>query len=94
LYFGFILLGLLNLASYFFINYKQYLTIENDILTKNTLIPKKMSLSEIIRIKKRTGDYILKTEKDELRINTELIEKDSLVKLNSILDNLNLEKNK
>ena len=62
LFYGFIFLGLLNLVTYFFYNYKQYLTIKNDILTKNTLIPKKISLSEIITIKKLSGDYILITE--------------------------------
>ena len=41
-------------------------------------------------IKKFAGDYTLKTEQMELKINTELIDKDSLMELNKILAELNL----
>ena len=70
---------------------KQYLTISRGILTKNTGISKKINLSEISSIKKFAGDYKLKTSKAELIINTEIIDRNSLTKLNTELEKLNLE---
>ena len=89
--YGYLIIGILYFGTYLFENNKQYLTIENGIISKNQLIPKKINLNEITRIKKFAGDFILKTDSTELRINTELIEKKSLSELNSVLENLNLE---
>lgn len=89
--YGFLIIGILYLGTYIFENNKQYLTIENGTISKNKLIPKRINLAEIKRIKKFAGDYILKTDKTELRINTELIDEKSLAELNAVLDNLNLE---
>ncbi|MDZ4127680.1 MAG: hypothetical protein U1E02_26455 [Hydrogenophaga sp.] len=89
--YGYLLMGILYAGTYLFENKKQYLTIENGIISKNHLIPKKINLNEIKRIKKFAGDYILKTDSTELRINTELIEENSLAELNTVLEKLNLE---
>ena len=89
--YGYLIIGILYLVTYLFENNKQYLTIENGIISKNQLIPKKINLNEIKRIKKFAGDYILKTDNTEFRINTELIEEKSLAELNNVLENLNLE---
>jgi hypothetical protein len=89
--YGYLLLGILYVGTYLFENKKQYLTIENGIISKNHLIPKKINLNEIKRIKKFAGDYILKTDSTELKINTDLIEEKSLEELNTVLENLNLE---
>lgn len=69
----------------------QYLTIENGTIRKNGLygLGKKLNLDEINWIKKFAGDYTLKTKKGDLKINTELIDKDSLYELNKILAGLN-----
>ena len=91
--YGYLIIGILYLGTYLFENNKQYLTIENGTISKNHLIPKKINLNEIKRIKKFAGDYILKTDSTELRINTELVEKNSLEELNTVLENLNLETN-
>tara|TARA_R110002033_G_scaffold59871_1_gene109765 strand:+ start:56 stop:442 length:387 start_codon:yes stop_codon:yes gene_type:complete len=91
--YGYLIIGILYLGTYLFENNKQYLTIENGIISKNHLIPKKINLNEVKRIKKFAGDYILKTDSTELRINTELIEEKSLAELNTVLENLNLETN-
>ena len=88
--YGYLLMGILYVGTYLFENKKQYLTIENGIITKNHLIPKKINLNEIKRIKKFAGEYILKTDSVEFRINTELIEENSLVELNSVLEKLTL----
>uniref|UniRef100_UPI00404AE5D5 hypothetical protein n=1 Tax=Gelidibacter sp. TaxID=2018083 RepID=UPI00404AE5D5 len=89
--YGYIIIGILYFGTYLFENNKHYLTIENGIISKNHLIPKKINLNEIKRIKKFAGDYILKTDSTELRINTELIEEKSLAELKTVLENLNLE---
>jgi len=89
--YGYLLLGILYIGTYLFENKKQYLTIENGIISKNHLIPKKINLNEIKRIKKFAGEYILKTDSTELKINTDLIEEKSLSELNTVLENLNLE---
>lgn len=89
--YGYLIMGILYLGTYLFENSKQYLTIENGIISKNLLIPKNINLNEITRIKKFAGDYVLKTDSTELKINTGLIDKNSLLELNAVLDNLNLE---
>jgi hypothetical protein len=88
--YGYLIIGFLYFGTYLFENNKQYLTIENGIISKNQLIPKKINLNKINRIKKFAGDYILKTDSTELRINTVLIEEKSLAELNTVLENLNL----
>ncbi|MGE5943961.1 MAG: hypothetical protein ACM31G_06440 [Flavobacteriales bacterium] len=89
--YGYIIMGILYFGTYLFENNKQYLTIENGIISKNHLIPKSINMNEIKRINKFAGDYVLKTDSTELRINTELIEEKSLAELNIVLENLQLE---
>lgn len=82
-------MGFLYLGTYFFEKNKQYLTIENGVISKNQLIPKKINLNEIKQIKKFAGEYILKTDSTDLRVNTELIDPKSLLELNTFLESLN-----
>lgn len=89
--YGYLIIGILYFGTYLFENNTQYLTIENGTISKNHLIPKKINLEEIKRIKRFAGDYVLKTDSTELRINTELIEEKSLRELDTVLGNLNLE---
>lgn len=70
---------------------KQYLIIENGIIKQNWPFGKKLNLTEIKQIKKFAGDYILKTDKKELTINTQIIDTKSLVDLNAELEKLNVE---
>ncbi len=90
--YGYLVIGILYVGHYLYDLANQYLTIENGTIRKNGLygFGKKIDLSEINWIKKFAGDYTLKTEKKELKINTELIDKDSLTELNKILAGLNL----
>ena len=69
------------------------MTIENGIINVNGPFGKKINLTEIKRIKKFAGDYILKTDKNELTINTQIIEPKSLTELNAELEKLNVEWN-
>lgn len=75
--------------SYNLIN--QYITIQDEILKENHFFGKKINLNEIKSIKKFAGDYILKTDKTELTINTQIIDEKSLEDLNQVLDTLDLK---
>ncbi len=52
-----------------------------------------MNLTEIKQIKKFAGFYILKTDRKEFKINTQIIDPDSLAELNAELEKLNVEWN-
>ena len=90
--YGYLVIGILYVGHYLYDLTNQYLTIENGTIRKNGLygFGKKLNLNEINWIKKFAGDYTLKTEQRELKINTELIDKVSLTELNKILAELNL----
>jgi len=90
--YGYLVAGILYIGHYLYDLTNQYLTIESGTIRKNGLygFGKRINLNEINWIKKFAGDYTLKTEERELKINTELIDKDSLTELNKILGELNL----
>ena len=81
--------SVLCIINYYFQKTYQYLSIENGIIKINEPFGKKLKLSEIQKIKKIAGDYILKTGHKELTINTQIIEPKSLNLLNSELEKLN-----
>ncbi len=91
-FYGYFLIGFIGLATYLFEKQKQYLSIENGILTKNTLFPKKIHLADIILIKKFAGDLTLITEKEKLVINIDLIDEESFVNLELLLKTLALKR--
>jgi hypothetical protein len=91
--YGYLVFGILYLILYFYQKKYQYLTLENGILKINGSFGKKINLTEIKRIKKFAGDYILKTDKKELTINTQIIDPKSLAELNAELEKLNVEWN-
>jgi hypothetical protein len=81
--YGWLGISLMYITMYFYEYFNQYLTIENGIIKMNGLLGKKINLTEIKRIKNFTGDYILKTDKAELTINTQIIDPNSLAELNT-----------
>ncbi|WP_324719663.1 hypothetical protein [Salinimicrobium sp. HB62] len=72
---------------YYKVKYK-YVTIDEGNLTVNGPFGKSVALDEIVQIKSFAGEYILKTEKQELRINTHTIKPESLAILNKELKKL------
>lgn len=70
--------GLFLLSIYWFEKHKQYLTLKNDVLIKNTLIPKKVPLKQVTQIKEFAGDIVLVTPKGEFVIDTQVIDPESL----------------
>jgi hypothetical protein len=91
--YGWIVISLMYFGLYFYQKNYKYLTIENGIINVNGPFGKKLILTEIKRIKKFAGDYILKTDEKELTINTQIIDPNSLAELNAELEKLNVEWN-
>jgi len=90
--YGYLVIGILYVGHYLHDLTYQYLTIDNGTIRKNALygFGKRINLNNIYCIKKFAGDYTLKTEQSELKINTDLIDMDSLIELLRILGELNL----
>ncbi|MDC6350979.1 hypothetical protein PP178_05400 [Zeaxanthinibacter sp. PT1] len=84
-------LALISLSQYYYSRKKAYLTIKQGYLYKNLLFSRKLLLSDIKCIRKFAGDYILMTEKAQLTIDTQIIDKDSLEELECVLAQLDLE---
>ena len=91
--YGWIVISAMYLITYYYQRQNKYLTIENGVIKVNGPFGKKLNLTEIKRIKKFAGDYILKTDKKELTINTQIIDPNSLAELNAELEKLNAEWN-
>ena len=83
--------GIFMLILYYIENEKQYLTLKNGELIKNTLFSKKIKLNQITYIKEFAGDLKLFSEKNEFIIDTQIIEPNSLLKLKNELKNYNLK---
>ncbi|NNC49334.1 MAG: hypothetical protein HKO01_02230 [Flaviramulus sp.] len=90
----FILMAVMYLGQYFYEWRNQYLNIADKQIEVNYPFGKKINLSEINWIKKFAGDYILKTDKKDLTINTQIIDNVSLNDLNEILAKLDLPPDK
>lgn len=83
-------LGLFMIGVFFFESYYQYLKIENGVLTRYSFRRKSVKLSEVEKIRKFAGDYILFTSEKKLKINSELVNKGQTADLESILRSLDI----
>ncbi|WP_179347820.1 hypothetical protein [Winogradskyella pacifica] len=83
--------GIFMFLIYYFENRKQYLTLKNGELIKNSLFPKKLKLAEIKSIKEFAGDLKLITQNTEFIIDTQIVEPNSLEELKNELKNYNLK---
>jgi hypothetical protein len=87
---GYLVMAAMFLGSYFYERHYGYLTLKADTIQKNTLTGKPIGLSEVRRIKKFAGDYILETETAKMTINTHIIAPDCLEMLDKALSLLEL----
>ena len=92
--FFFVGMAILYLGQYLIEWQNQYLSIDQDQIKVNYPFGKKINLSDINRIKKFAGDYIIKTDRRELIINTQIIDRESLNVLNQVLATLDLPPDK
>ena len=86
-----LIIGALQTGTYFYNKKLQYLTIENNRLTKHSIFPKVIELNEIRKVRKFVNSYKIETDKTTLRISKNIIEKESLYKLNQVFENLILK---
>ena len=89
----FLILAIIFVYVLFYRKRKQYLTLENGVISKNSLFHKPLKMSEIKRIEKKSKKYILKTDLRKFTIDTKIIAEKSLSELNTELKKLNVEWN-
>ena len=88
--YGWIVMSLIYLGIFFYRKKYYYLTIINDNIRVNGPLGKELKLTEIKRIKKFAGDYIIKTDRKEMTINTQIIDPNSLKELDVELEKLDV----
>lgn len=90
--YGYVVIGVLYIGHFLFDFMNQYMIIENGTIRKNILygFGKKISIDKINCIEKVAGDYTLCAGITKMKIKTDLIEENSRVELNRILDELNI----
>lgn len=85
-----ILLPILFIIMYAYQYLNPYLTITNELIYLNSPFSEKIGLKKVNKIREFAGEYILESDKKELRIDTTLIDPESLTQLNEKLKSLNL----
>lgn len=90
--YGYLVIGVLYIGNYLYDLKFQYLIIDESMIKMNALygFRKKIYIKDIQSIKKFAGDYKIITADKEININTQLIAKDSLIKLNTFLEKLKM----
>ena len=85
-----LILGLFMTGLFLFESYHQYLKIENGMLIKYSFRRKSLKLSEVEKIKKFAGDYILYSTGKKVKINSELVKKNQKAELENLLRSLDI----
>ncbi len=88
--YGWIVMSLIYLGIFFYQKKYKYITIEDGIIRINGPLGKELKLTEVKRIKKFAGDYIIKTDRKEMTINTQIIDSNSLKELDAELEKLDV----
>ena len=86
--YGYLVMALIFLALYVYKKVFHYAKIEDGILTKNSILPKRIRLEDVRAVHYFAGKYQLKTQQTEISINTMEIDPNSLKELKKILDHI------
>lgn len=86
--YGYLVMALIFLALYVYKKVFHYAKIEDGILTKNSILPKRIRLEDVTAVHYFAGKYQLKTQQTEISINTMEIDPNSLKELKKILDHI------
>ena len=78
-------LGILNFAIYGYMRYFQYATIENNAITRHTVLNKSIDLNTLERVERKDGDLIITAGSKKLALNLNCMEADSITVLNAFL---------
>jgi len=82
---GWIVLAVLFLISFLYKSKKKYITITDQYIKQNLPFGKTIKLEDLESINYFSEEYIIKSETQEIRVNTNLIEEGSQAKLKKIL---------
>jgi hypothetical protein len=90
--FGKLGISLLYFGLYIYRRQIKYLSIESGIIKMNDLfgLGKKIKLNEVISIEQFSNGYYLNTNNRDFKINTQIIDSNSLIVLNKELEKLNV----
>lgn len=69
----------------------QYITIENGLLTKNSIFKKQIELGKIQKVRRFKNSYKIETADKTLTINKNLIEAESMYRLDDFFKSLNID---
>lgn len=89
--YGWIFISAMYLIRYYHQRQKKYITIADGVIKDNDWFGKKLLISEIVQVKEFAGNYIIKTDKKELVINTDILDPKSLPDLIEELKKFNVE---
>lgn len=83
-----IFLGILQAGTSYYRQTYQYLTIKEDKLIRHSIIPKRIAVADIKRVKKYVNSYKIETHNQSMRIEKDFIDRESLQRLNLFLERL------
>jgi len=89
--YSWLILGLLEIGTWYYQNKFQYLQIKNNVLTKNSLFPKSIELSEITAIRKYRNSFLIESKEQNIKIYKDVISTDSLYQLTDFLNQIKVE---
>ena len=84
-------LGALYLLTTYYERKNQYITIENNKLIKHSIFKKTIDVNDIKKIRKYVSSYKIETSDKTLKINKDIIEAESLYKLEDYFKKLNIK---
>jgi len=94
IYYSWVLLGLLQLGTWYYKKKHQYLYITDGTLTKNSFFPKSIKLTELTAIWKFKSSFTLETSEAKIKIDKDQMEDESLYKLTDFLNQIELKPQK
>lgn len=87
----YIALGIVYFALFYFQTRRSFVQIKNGVIKVNADFgSQKMLLAEIKSVRKFAGDYLLISENDKLVIHLQMMEEDSIIELNKVLEELDV----
>lgn len=89
--YGWILLSAGYFSMWLYQRRYRYLIVEDGYIVKNGPLGQRMALGEIGQVRKFAGEYILRSGKGELRVDSQIMAPESLPILLGFLENLDVE---
>ncbi|PKD20211.1 hypothetical protein APR41_14610 [Salegentibacter salinarum] len=86
-----VILGFLEIGTWYYEKKYHYLHIDHNILTKNSLFPKSIDLRQVTAIRKNRNSFVLESEGKNIRIHKGLVASQSLNQLTDLLDEIQLQ---